>query len=89
MPATVANFQYPTHGACCTRIAVSLDHGIIKDIEVVDGCDGNHRGLRSLVRGRPASEVIALLKGTPCDGSATGTTSCPDQLALALEAALK
>lgn len=73
-------------GACCTKIHCTLGSGIIKDIEIIDGCDGNHRGIRQLVRGRPAAEVIALLHGTPCDGG--NGSSCPDQLAKALQEAL-
>lgn len=86
MPATVTNFRYPTRGVCCAGIIVSLKNGAVEDIEIFGGCDGNHRGLSRLVRGRPATEVISLLKGTPCGDKGT---SCPDQLALALEAALQ
>lgn len=71
-------------GACCTKIAVSLERGIIKDVEFTGGCYGNHQGIERLVRGRAASEVVALLKGISCRND----TSCPDQLALALQEAI-
>jgi len=72
-------------GACCTSIAVSLEAGIIKRVEFSGGCYGNHQGIQRLVQGRPASEVISLLKSIPCQAS----TSCPDQLALALQKAIR
>lgn len=50
-----------------------------------DGCDGNLQGISRLVEGMPVREVIKRLKGISCDGKGT---SCPDQLAKALEAAL-
>jgi uncharacterized protein (TIGR03905 family) len=71
-------------GVCCDNIAVSLEAGIIKSVEFSGGCYGNHQGIQRLVKGRPASEVISLLKGIPCQNN----TSCPDQLALALQEAL-
>ena len=71
-------------GACCNSIAVLLEGGIIKSVEFSGGCYGNHQGIQKLVQGRPASEVISLLKGIPCQEN----TSCPDQLALALEEAI-
>jgi uncharacterized protein (TIGR03905 family) len=71
-------------GACCIKIAVSLEGGVVKSVEFTGGCNGNHRGLERLVRGRAASEVIALLKGISCRND----TSCPDQLALALQEAI-
>jgi uncharacterized protein (TIGR03905 family) len=73
-------------GACCTEIHVQLAGETIVDVRIVDGCDGNHRGLEALVKGRPAREVVQLLLGTDCEGRGT---SCPDQLARALQAALQ
>ena len=73
-------------GACCTQVRVSLKGDVIEEVEFVDGCDGNHKGIQSLVKGRNAREVIQLLLGTLCDDRGT---SCPDQLAKALQAALR
>ena len=50
--------------------------------EIVGGCPGNARGIAKLILGRKATDVIATLKGIPCRNG----TSCPDQLARALEA---
>ena len=71
-------------GACCNSIAVSLEAGLIKSVKFSGGCYGNHQGIQRLVKGRLASEVISILKGIPCQNN----TSCPDQLALALQEAL-
>jgi uncharacterized protein (TIGR03905 family) len=87
MAAKAKCFTYDAEGrgACCTKIRVVLFDGVIQEVEFLDGCPGNHQGIAALVRGRPAREVIKLLAGTPCGGNAT---SCPDQLAKALKAAL-
>jgi uncharacterized protein (TIGR03905 family) len=89
--SSIVNYTYDASGkgACCNRIIVSLEAGTIKRVQIIDGCDGNHRAIEKLVCGRPASEVVSLLKGTSCNGSPRGDTSCPDQLALALQAAMK
>ena len=71
--------------ACCAAIEVTLDGDVIENVKIVKGCDGNHRGLSALVKGRNAAEVIGLLRDTPCGDK---DTSCPDQLARALEQAL-
>lgn len=75
---------YKTKGTCSQAIQLELDGDIIKSVKFVGGCQGNTLGIASLVKGMNVDEVIAKLKGTNCGGRGT---SCPDQLALALEAA--
>ncbi len=53
----------------------------MREVRFIGGCAGNTRGVATLVQGRPVSEAIALLKGIACRGN----TSCPDQLATALQ----
>lgn len=78
--------SYKTTGVCSRSITVVLDEGdIVRDVEFEGGCSGNTQGVAKLVLGRPASEVIDLLAGTPCG---TKATSCPDQLSIALKEAL-
>ena len=60
----------------------TLDDDIIKDFEVVGGCNGNLKGIRSLIIGMKAEDVIAKLKGIKCGYK---STSCPDQLSIGLE----
>lgn len=77
---------YIPKGVCARKITVSIDDdGTIADVKFVGGCDGNHNGIVRLVKGMDAEAVIRALKGTPCRWH---STSCPDQLAKALESAL-
>ena len=77
--------SYKTRGTCSRQIDFELDNGIVKNVSFFGGCNGNLKGIGALVEGRPAEEVIALLKGMRCGFK---NTSCPDQLAQALEKAL-
>ena len=65
------------------------DNGVISSAQVIGGCNGNLQGVCRLIEGRKAEDIIETLKGIKCRGSRTGETSCPDQLALGLEANLK
>lgn len=78
-----SNIYYPS-GVCTRAIEVTLsdDGATIEKVEFTGGCHGNTQGVAALVQGRPTEEVIALLKGINCKGKGT---SCPDQLARALE----
>ena len=61
---------------------IVIDNGIIKDIEIIGGCPGNTLGVSKLCVDRKVEDVIELLSGIDCRGRGT---SCPDQLAKALE----
>jgi len=80
------HLDYITHGTCSAAIQVDLksDHTIEK-VKFVGGCKGNTQGVASLVRGQKAEDVISRLQGIRCG---TKPTSCPDQLAQALQQAL-
>lgn len=73
---------YETKGVCATRIRLTVSDGILVKVSFEDGCDGNSQGLGRLVEGMAVTEVIGRLRGIRCDGK---ETSCPDQLARALE----
>ena len=77
---------YQTRGTCSTAIEVELneDH-IIESVGFAGGCNGNLKGICRLVTGRKAEEIIGILEGTTCGYR---NTSCPDQLAKALKAAI-
>ncbi|MBQ9748053.1 MAG: TIGR03905 family TSCPD domain-containing protein [Clostridia bacterium] len=77
---------YKTRGVCSREIRITLTDGVIDSAEFVGGCHGNTQGISKLVRGMRAEDVIERVKGTDCRGRGT---SCPDQLAKALEEALK
>ena len=74
-------YTYKTHGTCSTAIELELDGDIITHCRIINGCRGNTQGLSRLVVGMKADDVIERLKGIQCRGG----TSCPDQLARALE----
>ena len=77
--------DYATRGTCSRMIHVEIDDGVVTKISFLGGCNGNTQGVAKLAVGRPAEEVVALLKGTDCGGRGT---SCPDQLARAIEKAM-
>lgn len=77
---------YKTKGVCSQEIHFELDGDTIKHVEFIGGCSGNTQGVARLVEGMKVSDAIARLKGIKCGFR---PTSCPDQLATALELALK
>ena len=77
---------YYPQGTCSRRIDFDIEDGVIKSVQFTGGCNGNLQGISKLVEGRRAEEVIASLRGISCGGR---PTSCPDQLARALEAAIQ
>lgn len=74
--------EYTTRGTCSRLIKFDVDGDKVKDVQFVMGCHGNTQGVAKLVEGMDIHEVIKRLKGIDCNGRGT---SCPDQLALALE----
>ncbi len=78
-------YNYLTQGVCSRQISVELDGDIIKEVSFLGGCSGNTQGVATLVKGMNAYDAIERLKGIRCGAR---PTSCPDQLAHALEEAL-
>ena len=79
-------FEYKTKGTCSQKIFIEIEDGKINSVEFLGGCNGNLKGISSLVKGMEIDEVIQRLEGTTCGMTAT---SCPDQLATALKEAKK
>ncbi|MBR7160630.1 MAG: TIGR03905 family TSCPD domain-containing protein [Clostridia bacterium] len=75
-------YSYRTRGTCSREIRFELQDGIISKVQFVGGCAGNTQGVSRLAVGRTVEEVIDTLRGIQCRNG----TSCPDQLAQALEA---
>lgn len=73
---------YKTSRTCSSAIDIELEDGKIKSVRFRGGCNGNTKGIAALVTGMDAAEVIKRCKGIDCNGRGT---SCPDQLAKALE----
>ena len=78
-------YEYKTSGTCSQRILFDIVDGKVKNVQFIGGCNGNLKGIASLVDGMDAQEIISRLEGTTCGGK---PTSCPDQLARALKQAL-
>lgn len=76
---------YMTQGVCSRQIQIEVENNIIQEVAFLGGCSGNTQGVAALVKGMSVEEAIRRLKGIRCGAR---STSCPDQLAKALEAYL-
>lgn len=79
-------FTYQTRGVCSRSIDIAIENGIIERVQFHGGCAGNTQGVAALIRGLSVNEAIERLSGIRCGFK---STSCPDQLALALKAYLQ
>ena len=79
------HIEYKTEGVCARMIIVDTEDGVITECKFVGGCAGNTQGVAALVVGMKIEDAIAKIKGIKCGFK---PTSCPDQLATALEEAL-
>lgn len=75
-------FKYIPNGVCAREMIFSIDNNIIIDAKTIGGCPGNSQGVSNLIKGMNIDEVITKLKGIDCRNRGT---SCPDQIAKALE----
>ena len=76
-------YIYHPKGTCSTEMIFDIEDRKVKNLEVVHGCNGNLKGIASLVQGMDVDEVIKRLDGITCGMK---PTSCPDQIAKGLEA---
>ena len=77
---------YKPKGVCSQSIEINMNGNVIDSVAFTGGCNGNLQGISSLVKGMTAEEAISRLKGIRCGFK---STSCPDQLAQALESVLQ
>ena len=77
-------YEYTTRGTCARTILCDIEDGKVTNVQFISGCSGNTQGVARLVEGMDVDEVIERLRGIRCGMKAT---SCPDQLAKALEQA--
>ncbi len=75
-------YIYNPQGVCSMRMIFDIDNNIVKSLKIIGGCPGNTVGVSKLVEGKNIDEIIQLLKGIQCGNKGT---SCPDQIAEALE----
>ena len=79
----MSTFEYAPKGVCSRKMIFDLDGDIIRSVEVIGGCNGNLKGISSLLKGQNVNEIISRLEGITCGPK---STSCPDQIAQALKA---
>ena len=77
-------YTYKTKGTCSQMISFEIDNGKVSNVHFFGGCNGNLKGIATLVEGMDIDEVISRIEGIKCGMK---NTSCPDQLAKALTAA--
>lgn len=77
---------FKTKGVCSQSINFEIEDSVIKSVEFIGGCSGNAQGVSRLVEGMNVEEAISRLEGIKCGSR---STSCPDQLAMALRQAIK
>lgn len=75
-------FEYTPKGVCSRKMIFDVEDGKVVSAEVIGGCNGNLKGICSLIQGQKISDVIARLEGITCGPK---PTSCPDQIAQALK----
>ncbi|MFD3156092.1 TIGR03905 family TSCPD domain-containing protein [Haloimpatiens sp. FM7330] len=75
-------YTYKTNGVCSRQINFDIVDGKLKNVSFIGGCDGNLKGICSLIDGLEVNDVIKKLEGIKCGSK---STSCPDQLAKALK----
>lgn len=74
-------FEYLTKGTCSTKMTFDIENNTILSFEVEHGCNGNLKGIKSLITGMNIDDVITKFNGITCGNK---NTSCPDQIAKAL-----
>ena len=79
------HIEYKTNGTCSRMVIIDIEDNVITDCRFIAGCPGNTMGVATLVKGMNVDEAIKRLKGIRCGAK---STSCPDQLAKALESSL-
>ncbi|MBR3264692.1 MAG: TIGR03905 family TSCPD domain-containing protein [Erysipelotrichaceae bacterium] len=76
-------YEYRPKGVCSTNFTFEIEDDRIKSLQVTGGCNGNLKGISSIIKGMPLDQVISAFDGINCGSK---NTSCPDQIARALKA---
>lgn len=75
-------YTYKPRGVCSRLMEFDIEDGVLRGVKISGGCSGNLQGISKLITGKPVAEIIETLRGIDCAGRGT---SCPDQIARALE----
>lgn len=76
-------YRFKPSGVCSTEMIFEIENNIVKDLKVIGGCNGNLKGISSLIKGMKIDDIIDKLSGIKCNFK---DTSCPDQIAESLKA---
>ena len=79
------NVNFTPKGVCARNMSFDIEEGVIRNLKVTGGCNGNLKGIARLVEGMKIEDIVSKLEGIDCNGKGT---SCPDQLAKAVRAYL-
>lgn len=77
-------YEYKTKGTCSSRITFDIEGNVVKNVKFTGGCNGNLKGIASIVDGMTVEDIEKKLSGITCGFK---STSCPDQLAKAVREA--
>lgn len=77
-------YEYKTKGTCSSRITFDIEGNVVKNVKFTGGCNGNLKGIASIVDGMTVEDIEKKLSGITCGFK---STSCPDQLAKAVKEA--
>lgn len=80
------NYSYRTSGVCASQINFDINGNVITNVSFMGGCNGNLKAISKLVNGMTVEEIESKLSGNICGMK---QTSCADQLAKAVRAALE
>lgn len=75
-------FTYIPSGVCSKKMTFKIENNIIKEFNVIGGCNGNLKGIKALIEGMSIDDVINKFNNIKCG---IRNTSCPDQIANALK----
>ena len=78
----IMEYSFKPSGVCSTCMIFDIENNTVKDLKVIGGCNGNLKGISSLIKGMDIDDVIDKLSGIKCNFK---NTSCPDQIAKALK----
>ena len=78
-------YEFYPRGVCSRKMVFDIENGVVKDLEVVGGCNGNLKAIGSLLEGADPKFAIERLSGICCGFK---NTSCGDQLARAIRQAV-
>lgn len=80
------HFDYKPRGVCSMRISFDMEGNTVHNVSFMGGCNGNLQAISRVVEGMTVEQIEGYFKGISCNGRGT---SCSDQLATAVRAALE